>query len=429
MGLRRRSNENSTLLINPFTRYESNDLSMNILLATSDNNPYSGAFICAANLAAELNVLGHTVLVMLPGRGEGSELLDQLGVEHMHVRTFNWAIPIDASPWKVVKVRLQFVVNVLYSIPRICKVCRSRGIDIVHINTSWAYAPAMAARLCGIPVVWHIRELLEEGLGRKIFSKSFGYRLMERSRCIVAISNEVAEKYRRVLHGVRIERIYDGIDPRPFITPRDQLFSAVSVRMTMVGAVKQQKGQHILIDAIVRLSERESPLDFTLTIVGRTYSKEDEEYQRGLLRIVNEHELADRVRFVGPSRHPEEYLLASDIAFMCSEAEAFGRVTVEAMMAGCVVIGARHGGTVEIIKDGETGFLFERDCPNSLVHAIETVLSNKRRSSKVASEGRRHALAIFTARHNAKEVSNLYHELLENSDTDELSVDVSERRQ
>jgi glycosyltransferase involved in cell wall biosynthesis len=42
---------------------------------------------------------------------------------------------------------------------------------------------------------------------------------------------------------------------------------------------------------------------------------------------------------------------------MCSECEAFGRVTVEAMRAGLPVCGTRSGGTPEIIDHGVNGLL------------------------------------------------------------------------
>ena len=38
---------------------------------------------------------------------------------------------------------------------------------------------------------------------------------------------------------------------------------------------------------------------------------------------------------------------------------AYGRVTVEAMMNDCVVIGRNSGGTSELIEHEETGFLFD----------------------------------------------------------------------
>ncbi len=47
------------------------------------------------------------------------------------------------------------------------------------------------------------------------------------------------------------------------------------------------------------------------------------------------------------------------IAFlMCSENEGLGRVSIEAMFYGCLVIGRNSGGTKDFVFDGKTGLLF-----------------------------------------------------------------------
>ena len=43
---------------------------------------------------------------------------------------------------------------------------------------------------------------------------------------------------------------------------------------------------------------------------------------------------------------------------MTSEFEALGRVTAEAMFYGCPVIAHATGGTLDLVKDGETGYLY-----------------------------------------------------------------------
>ena len=51
---------------------------------------------------------------------------------------------------------------------------------------------------------------------------------------------------------------------------------------------------------------------------------------------------------------------------MTSEFEALGRVTAEAMFYGCPVIAHATGGTLDLVKDGETGYLYDTidDCAN-----------------------------------------------------------------
>ena len=56
--------------------------------------------------------------------------------------------------------------------------------------------------------------------------------------------------------------------------------------------------------------------------------------------------------------------------------EAFGRVTVEAMMSGNAVIGKNSGGTAELIIENENGFLYEPYDISSLADKMEYFINN-----------------------------------------------------
>lgn len=62
-------------------------------------------------------------------------------------------------------------------------------------------------------------------------------------------------------------------------------------------------------------------------------------------------------------------------ALVCSHkcVEAFGQVVIEAMACGLPVISYRRGGPVEIIEDGQTGFLVEPDNTDAAVAAVEQI--------------------------------------------------------
>lgn len=66
-----------------------------------------------------------------------------------------------------------------------------------------------------------------------------------------------------------------------------------------------------------------------------------------------------------------------DLELICSRSEAFGRVTIEAMLHSIPVIGANSGGTPELIIDKENGLLFQYGDIDELVDKIETLINNK----------------------------------------------------
>src|SRR5690606_28010068 len=89
-------------------------------------------------------------------------------------------------------------------------------------------------------------------------------------------------------------------------------------------------------------------VDVELEIVGDGR----ESYGATLRAIVDELNVGDRVRFAGYQDDPFPLMKAADAVLVCSTAEAFGRVTVEAFLAGRPVIGAASGGTAELIEQG-----------------------------------------------------------------------------
>ena len=60
----------------------------------------------------------------------------------------------------------------------------------------------------------------------------------------------------------------------------------------------------------------------------------------------------------------------ANVVLMCSQNEAFGRVTVEALKSGRPVVGTRSGGTPELITDGIDGFVFEPGSAPALAAAL-----------------------------------------------------------
>ena len=114
--------------------------------------------------------------------------------------------------------------------------------------------------------------------------------------------------------------------------------------MSVVSA--QNKGQHLAVEAVA--IARKAGVDIELTLVGAG----DHEPVRELARRLG---VADLVNIHGPTRDVGHYWSAAHVGLMCSECEAFGRVTVEAMRAGLPVCGTNAGGTPEIIEPASTG--------------------------------------------------------------------------
>jgi glycosyltransferase involved in cell wall biosynthesis len=76
--------------------------------------------------------------------------------------------------------------------------------------------------------------------------------------------------------------------------------------------------------------------------------------------------------------------------------EAFPLPPIEAMAAGLPVVATAVGGTVESVRDGETGFLVERGDQDGLARALERLIADETLRADFGAAGRLRASELFS---------------------------------
>ncbi|MCD7750515.1 MAG: glycosyltransferase family 4 protein [Lachnospiraceae bacterium] len=387
---------------------------MKILFAPSDNNATSGAFLSMIKLCDLLqNDYGCEILILLHCGGTGEELLKEKHLKYKKIYSFNWFVPYKPdSLIRKIKKALCYVWMPItrayntFAIFKISNLVRKEKIDIVHLNTSCCYVAAEAALRCNVPFVWHIREFLEEDQGRCIWNRKKGYNLMSRANALVGISDGILKKYTDAIPTAKIVKIYNGIDDSDFRCEEHSIFDHDIIKMIIVGAINASKGQEQAILACKLLVDN-GMNNFELLVVGQ-----ESDYSKRLQSKVHELKLDQYVKFTGATKNTAPLYQTSDITLMCSKAEAFGRVTVEAMMSGSLVIGANAGGTSELIEDNVTGLLYESGNVNDLANKIIYAALHRSEAKGIAKRGQTFMLNNMTAKKNAKNVYDLYKQIL-----------------
>ena len=92
--------------------------------------------------------------------------------------------------------------------------------------------------------------------------------------------------------------------------------------------------------------------------------------------------------------------------------EPFGMVIIEAMALGKPMVATEGGGPSEIITDGKSGILVARENSESLSRAIIRLLENPTYATELGEEGRRVVEERFTHTRQAKVISQIYADLL-----------------
>jgi glycosyltransferase involved in cell wall biosynthesis len=126
-----------------------------------------------------------------------------------------------------------------------------------------------------------------------------------------------------------------------------------------------------------------------------------------LERLATDAGVADRVSFAGEVsdaelaalyRSCEVFVLPSRAlgADGAASGEGFGRVYVEAALAGRPAVGSRAGGAAEAVLDGKTGFLVDPLSVDEVAHAVITLLGDAELAGSMGAAGRNWALENFT---------------------------------
>lgn len=130
----------------------------------------------------------------------------------------------------------------------------------------------------------------------------------------------------------------------------------------------------------------------------------DPDYESYLKHLVYENGLDQHVHFVGYVNGASQLIEEADVLLNCSVNKAFGRVTIEAMKAGTIVVGANSGGTAELVDNGSTGLLYEPHNPADLAEKLRQLISTPQLMATMATTGRTWATSRFTLERYAGEI-------------------------
>jgi D-inositol-3-phosphate glycosyltransferase len=193
---------------------------------------------------------------------------------------------------------------------------------------------------------------------------------------------EEAQQFRR-LYGEppgRVEIVSPGVE-HAFFAPGDRMGARRAVGLgdhpvlLFVGRIQPLKGADVAVRALAALDRP----DAVLMIVGGASGLDGSTEVAKLLRLVDELDLRDRVRFVEPQAHHvlSSYYRAADVVLVPSRSESFGLVALEAAACGTPVVASAVGGLLTIVDHGRTGFLVQGRDPDVFAAYTDEVLRNE----------------------------------------------------
>ncbi len=301
-----------------------------------------------------------------------------------------------------------------FSVAAILRKIRRARYDIVHSNTTAVIPGAIAARLAGLPHVWHCHEM--------VVSPAFVRRTTARlavglSDVVIAVSEAVRQHLLADQPGAaNIRVLRNGIDVEEFDRPQERErvraefgFSSGDVVAGTLGRISRFKGQTYLVEAAALLKDLEH---LRFLIVGDPFVGQEDVYHDLLTRIRSSR-LEDRV-VLSPFRDDAAALYAGlDVSVLPSVLpDPFPTVILEAMAAGKPVVATDRGGSREMVVDGETGFLVPADDASVMADRLRRLADSPELRASMGAAGVKRARELFTRERMVREFWTLMDEVV-----------------
>lgn len=301
---------------------------------------------------------------------------------------------------------------------RVRRLIRDGRVDVVHTNSlKSGFYGCLAARLAGVPSVWHLRDRLSPDYLPRFALLATRAALRVLPSRVVCNSQETMATLPR---GVR-----QSPCKRPLVIPSplqdvpvptaapgamrggsdengDRPFS-----VGLVGRFAPWKGQ---LEAVRAFARDEVPSRARLLLIGAPMFGE-EDYVDQVRREVTRLGLDGRVEFVGFVDDVLGTMAQLDVLVHASTVpEPFGQVVVEGMAAGVPVVATRGGGPSEIITDGVDGLLYTAGNAEELAGILARLHQDGDLRRRLRAAGFQRA-ADFSADVIAPTVLTLYREM------------------
>jgi PEP-CTERM/exosortase A-associated glycosyltransferase len=291
---------------------------------------------------------------------------------------------------------------------RIEELVREYSPDVLHAHSPVLNAlPALAVgRRLRLPVVYEMRASWEDAAvdHGSTHDGSLRYRA---SRALETFALKNAAAVTTICEGLRKEILARGVDPqRVTVIPnavdvdsfrsaepsepalREQLGLADAEVIGFAGSFYGYEGLDIAIEALHLLRDRRPRLRLLLLGGG----PQDLALQRQACALA----LGDRVRFVGrvPHSQMQRYYDLIDVLIYPRRSMRLTELVtplkpLEAMAQGRLVLASNVGGHRELVRDGETGWLFGADDPRALAGAIDQAFTRRNDWPRVAANAAR----------------------------------------
>lgn len=370
---------------------------MNILFVAHERE-VNGASYSLINIIDSLKSKCHFIVISPFESGPFVEEIKKRNVELYFVPFYRFVeikdkkFRMKKKNWKLYDETNQLLAT------KMSEILNSKNIDIIHSNTSVIDFGYRLSKIMNVPHIWHIREFGEKDFNMyPLCSYKEYYKKLSDDNYIICVSKAVRKKIINRVSPDMIFLIYNGVGKENINSKKIyNLNSTKKLICLQSGMITKNKGQFITIRAIEKLINEGCNVELLLAGTG--------DVENIIKGVSNKKWL----KCLGQVDNLPEIRKNVDVEIVSSKMEAFGRVTVEAMMGGLAVIGSNSGGTSELIDNNVNGILFNHNNYNDLYKKIKYLYNNRNEIKRIGQKAYSYSKDYFLIDRCSKEIYDLY---------------------
>ncbi len=310
--------------------------------------------------------------VILPNDGVLVPALREVGAQ---VKVINY--PILRRKYFNPKGIFEYLTSYSRYSKQIAQYIRENQIDLIHNNTTAVLEGIYLKRKLKLPLLWHVHEIIVKP---KAISDFINFLMGRFADKIVTVSQAVASHIKQSPHikDDQISVIYNGVDNKVYYQADAQSIrkkfdiAEDALVIGMVGRVNAWKGQGDFLEAVAPILEQHPKA--IAFMAGSAFEGEEWRVQELEENITN-LKVANQIKRIDYYANTTELYNMFDIFVLPStNPDPLPTVVLEAMACGKPVVGYRHGGVCEMVKEGENGLLAEANQPEALSKMIEKLV-------------------------------------------------------
>ncbi len=394
-----------------------NPIRKNILFIHPSNELY-GADRSLLRLVSSLDKKKYNPVIVLPNDVNYDGLLSN-ELEKLNIKYYIIKLAVLRRKYFTFPGLVLFLYRLFTSIIFLCMIIKKESISVIHSNSTAVISGAFVKLFFkNIPHIWHVREIITTP---KWLNKLIANTLYKFSSTIIAVSE--ATKNNLVAAQKKIEEkiivIHNGIDFSFFETVNNLEINSIKKNWNinneilvvgMIGRINLWKGQSFLVDAMLPILKKRK--NVKLVLLGGIVPGKDQ-IRDNLLEKISRNLLNDQIIIEDFKKDIRSYLQIFDIFILPSiKPDPFPTVILEAMALGKPVIATNHGGAVEQVENGRSGFLISPLNVDELTQKIDLLIISENLRTKMGNVGKAKVVESFTIHNYVSRVEKLYESLL-----------------